>query len=677
MITLFLIVLALLLVSLLFAPLATLFISFLNTSPDRRGPLVLGVSTVVLLAALSFASSWSYGFFGANSFIYVMSFLIAASILSLFFKRVRTTMKFLREFRKIDFLLVGTIPIVLLLTRTFWRGLFGLQLASGPGPDTAQNLMVVSASNLNQGSWASSRDYFFNLMSVDSLQEGLYRIYQVPSFVDQAAIDYLVYGTRWGLSIPFSQLLRIEKSWIVSEQGLVLGYSLLALGMLMYGAILKITENAILGFLAAFSAMSSTPLLIQFFNGGLAQAWGMPGLTLLSFLTLYSLIHRNSSDSNSRYRLIPLATVGWLASAVTYLDSAMVLAALVMASTCILVLYKKSRSSALSLVVTMVVSGIIASLVVAPYSWAALQTFGIRMMLAGGTGIDFKSWPLPSEVLGIFDVWTGDPLQGRGAVILFSSLVASTAILFLLLRPIPKSDNQNTQVLGISVLLLWVAVAVWSFGSGAGRNYSYVKVSTYLTPLLLLLLFTRWNQLAPRQRRYKKLQVFNVRNSIPSMFLVSVLSTAAATSGSLYQRAEYVVPAAQFNIYEDEQAQKELSGYNYISTYRPISNLLGALGNVHWISKAPNDFDLRTREDRDLRLICFAGDPACKPSTPEIASVLNRYGIRVFQAPLTTKEYMNLEIIDRYYLAAEAMGQERFEVPARYLGGNPLLYKND
>jgi hypothetical protein len=677
MVTLFLAILFLLISSLLFVPLAAYFTSRLGIASDRRGPLVLGISTVFLLSAFSIGSSWSYGVLGANSFIYVLLFLFLASISSLVFGGVREAMKLLGEFRKTDVLQVIVIPVVLILTRTYWRGLFSLQLAAGSGPDTAQNLMVVSASKLNQGSWASSRDYFFNLMSVESFQEGLYRIYQVPSFVDQAAIDYLVYGTRWGLSIPFSQLLRVDKSWIVSEQALVLGFSLVAIGLLVYGAILKITESAILSFLAALSAISSAPLLIQFFNGGMAQVWATPGLVLLSILILLFLSNKGSSDPNFKYRLIPLSMVGWLASAVTYLDSAMVIAALVIALSLILFLNKKSRQTAFSLLIAMAGSGLIASLFVAPYSWAASQTLGIRMKLAGGTGIEFKSWPLPSETLGLFDVWTGDPLQGRGPAILFTSLVVSAAILFLLLCRIPRSDTQNTRILGITILLLWIVVAAWSFTSGPGRNYSFVKVSTYLTPLLLLLLFTRWNLLVSHLSRIRRARVTNLKSTIPIIFVTSIFATATSTSGSLYETAEYVVPAAQFNIYEDQPAQRELSEYNYIATYRPISNVLGALGNVHWISKAPNDFDLSTRADKELRLICFAGDPACKPSTPEIVSALNPYGIRVFQAPLTTQEFINLAIIDRYYAAADAMGQERFEVPERYLGGNPLLYEED
>jgi hypothetical protein len=204
-----------------------------------------------------------------------------------------------------------------------------------------------------------------------------------------------------------------------------------------------------------------------------------------------------------------------------------------------------------------------------------------------------------------------------------------------------------------------------------------VKVSTYLTPLLLLILFTRWNQTVSQRNRHKGARIIKTKLTTPAILVASIFATATITSGSLYQTAEYVVPAAQFNVYKDEQAQRELNEYNYIATYRPISNLLGVLGNVHWISKAPNDFDLRTRLDKELRLICFAGDPACKPSTPEIVSALNPYGIRVFQAPLTTQEFINLEIIERYYAAADAMGQERFEVPERYLGGNPLLYRKD
>ena len=74
-----------------------------------------------------------------------------------------------------------------------------------------------------------------------------------------------------------------------------------------------------------------------------------------------------------------------------------------------------------------------------------------------------------------------------------------------------------------------------------------------------------------------------------------------------------------------------------------------------------------------MRIICFASDVACKPNSLEIASALNKYGLRVFQSPITTAQFVDLPIIDRYNAATDAVGQERLQIPERFIGGNPLL----
>jgi hypothetical protein len=130
-------------------------------------------------------------------------------------------------------------------------------------------------------------------------------------------------------------------------------------------------------------------------------------------------------------------------------------------------------------------------------------------------------------------------------------------------------------------------------------------------------------------------------------------------------------------ILSNEEAQTELTKYNYLTTYRALSNVLGFVGDVHWVSKAPNDQRLETRLGNEMRLICFAGDGACLPKTQEIrVPSLNKYGLRVFQSPITTAQFAALPPLERYYAAMDAIGQARFEIPERFIGGNPLLKPN-
>jgi hypothetical protein len=78
-----------------------------------------------------------------------------------------------------------------------------------------------------------------------------------------------------------------------------------------------------------------------------------------------------------------------------------------------------------------------------------------------------------------------------------------------------------------------------------------------------------------------------------------------------------------------------------------------------------------------MRIICFAGDNACLPKTQELSvPALNKYGLRVYESPISTAQFAALKPLDRYYAAMDAVGQARFEVPKRFIGGNPLLKPN-
>jgi hypothetical protein len=113
---------------------------------------------------------------------------------------------------------------------------------------------------------------------------------------------------------------------------------------------------------------------------------------------------------------------------------------------------------------------------------------------------------------------------------------------------------------------------------------------------------------------------------------------------------------------------------NYLIPYKAEYNYMGLLGASNWISKAPNDFILKNRLNSELRLICFALDTSCKPTTERITnSKLEFYGIYEFVSPLSTEQFSKLSIDDRFNTNFDVFGLPREIVPEKFKGGNPYF----
>jgi hypothetical protein len=56
-----------------------------------------------------------------------------------------------------------------------------------------------------------------------------------------------------------------------------------------------------------------------------------------------------------------------------------------------------------------------------------------------------------------------------------------------------------------------------------------------------------------------------------------------------------------------------------------------------------------------------------------LSDELAKYGIVEYESTLSTFEYNNLTIAERYNYAFDVMGTERVLIPEKYMGGNPYL----
>ena len=654
----------------------------ISGASEHKGPVALGIAVGIGFAFSAIASSWSFGAIGANSYLYIIAGLFLLTLILLKNSYVRSSLSVWKEFHKFDGFLLALPLLTAFLSKPYWDGIAKLKLAAGGGPDIPQNLMTVLSQPKIGSTWFEAKSNFLTLLGDKNLGEAIYHLYQLPSMQQQAGYDYLVYGTRWGLSIPFAQVLRIDPSLLVIGQATTISVGLAALGLIMYSFSRLVFVRFSLAYMLLVASVSSAPLVVQIFNGGMAQAWGLPGLALLSFTFLLTLMLKTKSQltPTALKGLIALSCFGWLGNAVTYIDSSMALAAVFIVSIIFLALFTKKDLS-ISLFKTTFFGGLIAAFIVAPYTYAAISTMSIRLKLASGTGFLFDHWPLPSEMLGLLNIWTGEAGKPRDPAILLLGIVFSLAIVVTVLRGIPSKNlwDRSVSLLGLSILLVCASIALWASQTSLGSNYSYVKVATYVAPIFLLIIGERMseNLHKGRAKNPKNDTPFALRMITPVFFIGIMIISVATTNTGLSKKSEFSFPSSMTQILSNEEAQRELSNYNYLTTYRALSNVLGFVGDVHWVSKAPNDQRLETRLDNEMRIICFAGDGACQPKTQEIrVPSLNEFGLRVFQSPISTSQFAALAPIDRYYAAMDAVGQARFEVPERFIGGNPLLKPN-
>jgi hypothetical protein len=284
-----------------------------------------------------------------------------------------------------------------------------------------------------------------------------------------------------------------------------------------------------------------------------------------------------------------------------------------------------------------------------------------------GTGFSYATWPFPSEILGIGGPWAD--MQGalKSNVSLFFGVIFSLLLLFFVINNLRSKfiEQLNLNILILTgyftILLLSLNVLL----QGSKSNYIYVKSFTYLIPLLMFGIFYSYTS------RSKKI----IDNSFYSaILLLIILANTTYYLVNINKVSTYSIKSSIANILNDSDAQKELEDFNYLTAYRPVSTALGVFGNVHWISKAPNDQILSSRIDRDIRIICITGDPDCGVGSKLVKnSALSKYGISTYYQSYTTKEFSELTALERYNKAFELVGQKPFPIPKRFLGGSPVF----
>ena len=666
-------------------PLARLLVVKLP-SKFHRGSFLLSTSLLVGFSILSIASAWSFGLFGLGYFLPILGVIFVIGLAAntyTYFKKTREKVSFSWSIFDLGYLLI--LPVAVFSNRAYTDPDLGLGFRAGTGPDIAQNMMTFVGSKSRGETWLQLQDLFLNSVQANSLYDGVYKIYTASSFQAQAVFDYLLYGTRWGLSVPAiisNDLFGHENT--ILYPALISTLGLLSIGFITYGFLSAIIKNLLLAICVSLTTTASGAIIYQTYNGGLAQAWALPGLGALSLLLLNSYFQQKQvKNTNSKYMILLMA-ISWIAIAVPYFDAALVMALLIVLIALTQLIITKFKNG--DILKQFALSGLVAAILVLPFSLVSLYTFPIRMRLASGTGINAPNWPLPSELFSFGDAWV-NPRSGLAQGV---SLIVSLTILSYFIRGIISKDKDQVALgqIGITIFAILGFAAFAASVSVAGNNYIYMKVGAYLAPIAIsgfYLLLTAKSMFhsggllrgdtdeVSIKATKKKVSILQSIPYIPIIFtFIAIYSSQITINGLIPQGVFFPKDFGKITV--DAQAQELLTEKNYFLYFTPSSNIVGAFGDVTWINKAPNDLDLSLRADKEIRILCYSFVKECRPPGAPISEPsLEKFGLLSYQSSITIAEYEKLSIRERYAKAFEQIGQTPVQIPERYIGGNPLL----
>jgi hypothetical protein len=632
---------------------------------------MFGVSLIFGFAVSGFSTSVAFGFFDLDYYflIYIVITLIswtAFLIIRMNFK-VESRVRFSRR----DSLVLIPIVWAIVLSRNTWNGLMTPILHSGSAPDTSQNLMSGLVARSLGRNWWEQRDNLNQLLSTDSIRESVFNLYSIPSVREQAGFDYLVFGGRWGLNIPFSQIIRyFGDHSVLWESGVVKLVSLISVAVLTYVVGMLLAKRNLLALVISLISISNSAFLVQYFNGGLSQAWATPGL--MGILLAIAMSVKNKSDAKefSNFTILILATASWLILLVTYIDAALVL--LIFVLILITLSFFKDRELAFVLV-KKVVGGLLVAACTLPvlmYNQAMLLDF--RFSGSTGTGYNKGLWAFPSELLGFVDVFSQSEISRDFLSAVFSGSL-TIFIIWCLVRLMRSAGPYSfLGLMGMAAFFTIMLGLALSYFGKLQSNYIYSKFGVYLSAFILVPFIIYLGRLKQNRPATK-----NSDTKLELLVPVLLVSVALFSSNNAVANAmnQGTTISSNFKeLFSDSEAQREFSEYNYLASYVETSTNLGVLGDIHWISKPTNSIDLRSRRNNELRLICFESDLYCKPTAKLIKdSKLIQYGFKVFESPVTVEAFEKMTTIERYNINFIAFGLEPIKIPKRLLGGNPYF----
>ena len=135
------------------------------------------------------------------------------------------------------------IPILIsiYLSSSQWSPDLSPVLKVGVGPDVSQNIMAAQYAEQIGNTWFESRTRIQEDLGFSNLEESALGLFKIPNAAELAAYDYLLFGVRWGLTVPYSQINSFfGQANSLLEVGNVLVTSLISLSIIFFAICIKL-----------------------------------------------------------------------------------------------------------------------------------------------------------------------------------------------------------------------------------------------------------------------------------------------------------------------------------------------------------------------------------------------------------------------------------------------------
>jgi hypothetical protein len=455
------------------------------------------------------------------------------------------------------------------------------------------------------------------------------------------------------------------------EIGTILFITIFSSLIVVFGVTRIFVKSNFSSFLISITVVINGGLINQYFNGGLSQAFGsIANMGILLVLVLILVDDQYLKSKSQKTGVVILAAMAWVASALTYLESTIVIVILV--SILVLILLFINKQFVIKICKYLFIPGMLALTIMPVFLYSILASLSYRINANAGTGVGTGVWKLPTQNLGFFSTYSTFS-EPESAFLTLLSVSIMILLVFILLIAF-RSRNILNKTMG-SILLASLGTIFVGFLLGYfSRNrstYIYNKISTYVASFLIFAFL---------------ISIYSLWGKLNSMIAIGVIATIT-TGSAFYVENQFstsrdyatIIPTEYSKLLNDNKLNDYLEQKNYILPYKPAYNFVGLFGAKYWISRAPNDFDLNidSRLNKELALLCFVGENICNPKTAKIINqyspALAKYGIVEYESTLSTLEYSKLTIKERFDYAFDVMGTVKGIIPDKYMGGNPYL----
>jgi hypothetical protein len=634
-------------------------------------PLFVAISLIIGFGIWIFSASLAYSFFGINTF-FVILFVIIAILWFLLLVKFKKKIYVPQNNNGFVYTLFAFFALSVYFAKSQWNSTFKPIIHSGVGPDVSQNLLAGFNSQNIGNTWLEASRNLMNMLNANNLNQAAFDFFRQPSIVDTASYDYLVYGGRWGLTIPYGQIIRLfGPQAVMWEIGTILFVTIFSSLIVVFGVTRILVKSNFSSFLISIAVVINGGLINQYFNGGLSQAFGsIANVGILLVLMLILTTEQYLESKSQKTGVILLATMAWVASALTYIESTIVI--VILLSILVVILLFKNRQFAVKICKYLFIPGILALTIMPVFVYSILASLTYRIDANAGTGVNTGVWKLPTQNLGFFSTYSTFS-EPESAFLAFLSVLIMMLLVFVMVITFRSKNvliKSSGSILLASLSTIFIGFLLGYF-SRDKSSYIYNKISTYVAPFLIFALL---------------ISIYILWEKLKSLITIGVIATITIGS-AFYVENQFstsrdyatIMPTEYSKLLNDDELRDYFEQKNYILPYKPAYNYLALFGAKYWISRAPNDFDLNidSRMNKELALLCFVGENICNPKTTKISNqyspALAKYGIVEYESTLSTLEYSQLTIKERFDYAFDVMGTVKAIIPDKYMGGNPYL----